>query len=249
MAPTTGLGQRLTTLIHSLAQLPGMDAVNLSWSFPGYQRDYYESTHRVLGYLPENRTAFFAQTGSDIFDIPTRQYSSYPVSLGHFSNLYQQHIRLPSGNYGPDPSYRDMAKDWTEFRQKQLQTFLNTLDPALKSLPFPCYNFVPNSGFLGLWKLPDVKKSLTSSYSGEGDYEQYLLTQMRRQSPVVLQYISLWPQAKTEDIVATLRRMTASASKAKQSADGIVLDFSQHPLAEARNFITALANPKPAPAR
>ena len=249
LAPTPAVAQRLTTLIRSLAQLPGVGAVNLSWSFPGYQRDYYESTHRVLGYLPENRTAFFAQTGSDIFDVPTRQYSSYPVSLGHFSNLYQQHIRLPSGNYGPDPTYKDMAKDWTEFRQKQLQTFMNTLDPTLKSLPCPCYASLPNSNILGIWKLPDVKKPSTSSYSGEGDYEQFLLLQARRQSPVALHQVGLWPQAKTEDIVATLRRMAASASKAKQSADGVVLDFSQRPLTEARSFITALANPKPTSAR
>ncbi len=250
LAPSPVVAQRLTTLINGLAQLPGMGAVNFNGSFPGYQRDYYEPNHRVLGYLPENRTAFFAQTGSDIFDVPTRQYSSYPVSLGHFSNLYQQHIRLPDGNYGPDPTFKDMGKDWSEFRQKQLQNFLGTLDPTLKSLPCPCYSSFPNSSIIGLWKLPDMKKPLTFSYTGDGtDYEQFMLVQARRQSPVALHQVSLWFQSKPEDIVATLRYMTKNASKAKQNADGVVLDFSQRSLAEAKKFILALAPLKSAPTR
>jgi hypothetical protein len=247
LAPLPETAQLLTTLVRTVTALPGLTGLNLAWDFPGYQRFFYEPSHRTLGYLPENRAAFLAQTGSDIFDVPARQYSSYPVPLGHFSNVYPQHIRLPDNSYGPDPAYRDLSKDWLTFRQDQLQAFLSTLDPVLTHLPCPCYSTLPSLNLLGVWKLPDLKKS--ASFQPDGDYEQAMLVQARRLSPLVLRPLSLWPQAKPEDFKKMLQRIATNDSKPNRSADGIVIDLSLRPFTEASGFLAALSSNKATPVR
>ncbi|MBB6048632.1 hypothetical protein [Armatimonas rosea] len=247
LAPTPATLATLTTLVRSLTALPGLEAISILGSFPSYARDNYQATHENLGYLPENRTAFLAQTDSDIFDVPTRRYSAYPVRLGHFSNLDQQFILLPSGSYGPDPAYHDMSKDWQEFRQKQYKSFLFALDPAVRTLTCPCYSNLGYQGFLGLWTLPTSKG--LPGFDGNGDPEAFLLAQARRQSRVALRQFTLWPTAKREDFVAWLQRAATSDTKAKQGADGIVVDLSLQPLTEASGFLAALSSNKATPVR
>lgn len=164
LAPTAATQKVVIERVAALTKIPGIAGLVLrSVTPPGYDRPAagYMSDRAMLGYTLENRTAFLAKENIDPIDFPGQLQDSR-LFTPFFDSGDPSFVRLPSGQFGPDPGWRDRKRLWNEFLagrsasfKKALFTHLKERAPTLPLWTFPIESFIYGS-FLSRWEKPEA---------------------------------------------------------------------------------------------
>jgi hypothetical protein len=164
--PTPATQKRQIEQAVALAKIPGLTGLALkSVTPPGYEvsaNQFYFSGVPGLGYSLENRLAFLLKESIDPIDLAP-EYTDSRLVASIFSNDGPNYIQLASGQYGPDPSYRDRKKLWRELLgsriaglKKELYTRLKTSNPG-QPLWISPDEATGYGNFYCIWEKPDAK--------------------------------------------------------------------------------------------
>lgn len=118
VTPSPRLAAQVQATLESLRTTPRLHRLVWESAFPGYAAGETQESYRALGYSPENRAAVFQKTGSDLLDLPHREFAVLPIPLGYFSVV---------------PNSSPIPKLGRTLRQEPLQRFLSQLEPSPKS--------------------------------------------------------------------------------------------------------------------
>ncbi|MGC4046219.1 MAG: hypothetical protein QM758_20715 [Armatimonas sp.] len=166
LAPTAAAQKIVIERAAGIAKIPGLAALVMrSITPPGYGEpspNYYSTERAAMGYTLDNRLAFLQKESTDPIDLGGQYVDSRLVSP-FFQTNGPNYIQLPSGQFGPDPNWKDRQRLWSEFLfgritgfKKALFTRLKEVSPMLPLWVSP--NEVNNAeNFLSLWEKPEAK--------------------------------------------------------------------------------------------